>query len=98
MSDDARRVFWSRTQRLTLALLMAWLVVSVGVPWFARDLDRVRVFGFPLGYWFAAEGALLLFLLIIVIYVVAMERLEARYLQDVVQAGGADEETGPGSA
>ena len=80
MSNEARRVFWSRTKRLTLVLLAVWLLASLVVPWFARDLDAVRSFGFPMSYWLAAEGALLLYLAIIVIYVVAMDRLEAGYL------------------
>ncbi|MDP1901219.1 MAG: DUF4212 domain-containing protein [Rubrivivax sp.] len=83
MPDDARHVFWSRTKRLTLWLLAAWLSVSLAVPWFARELDHVQVFGFPAGHWLAAQGAMLLFLAVIVVYVVVMERLEARYLEAV---------------
>ena len=92
MVDAARQHFWKRTLRLTLGLLAAWLLVSLAVPWFARDLDGLRSFGFPVGYWLAAEGALLLFLLIIVVYVVAMDWLEARYRADVEAATG-----GPGA-
>ena len=73
-----RASFWRKTQRITLALLAAWLLVTLSAPWFARDLHDFHVFGFPLGYWFAAEGALLLYLAIIIIYVVVMDRLEAQ--------------------
>jgi putative solute:sodium symporter small subunit len=92
MSKDAQRVFWSRTKRLTLLLLAAWLTVSLLVPWFARDLESAHVFGFPVSYWFAAEGALLFFVAIIVAYVVLMDRLEARFL-----AAGPDATDEPGS-
>ena len=88
----ARSKFWQHTRRLTLGLLAAWLAVNLLVPWFARDLNTLRVWGFPLGYWLAAEGALLVYLLIIVVYAVAMDRLEAQ-LQD--SPPGA-EEAGPG--
>ena len=81
MPDAARRLFWSRTKRLTAVLLLAWLLINLIVPWFARDLDGLRAFSFPAGDWLAAEGALLLYLLIVVIYVWAMERLDAQYLQ-----------------
>ena len=81
MPDAARRLFWSRTKRLTTVLLLAWLLINLIVPWFARDLDGLHAFSFPAGYWLAAEGALLLYLLIVVIYVWAMERLDAQYLQ-----------------
>jgi putative solute:sodium symporter small subunit len=89
MSIAARRVFWSRTKTLTLVLLAAWLMVNLAVPWFARDLIGLRAFGFPLSYWLAAEGALLIYLLLIVIYVVAMDRLEAAYLQQTQAAAVA---------
>ena len=83
--------------RLTLGLLAAWLAVNLLVPWFARDLDGLHVYGFPAGYWFAAEGALVLYLLIIVVYVLVMDRLERRYLQ-ALQAEDAGSGSDPGAA
>jgi putative solute:sodium symporter small subunit len=83
MSHVARRRFWSQTLRLTLALLGVWLLINVAVPWFARSLDQVRGFGFSAGYWLAAEGALLMYLAIIVIYVWRMDVLERRYLNEL---------------
>ncbi len=74
-----QRKFWAATKRLTLWLLLVWLLVNLAVPWFARDLHAVLGFGFPLGFWLAAQGALLIYLVIIVVYVVAMNRLEALY-------------------
>jgi putative solute:sodium symporter small subunit len=95
MTDARRRVFWARTLRLTAVLLAAWLALGVLGVWFARDLDAVRAFGFPLGFWFAAQGLLVLFLAIIVVYIWAMDRLEARYLEG---AGDAADGPGAGSA
>jgi putative solute:sodium symporter small subunit len=92
MTEVRRRVFWRSTKRLTAALLLAWLALNLIGPWFARDLDRLRAFGFPFGFWVAAQGALLLYLLIIVVYVRCMDRLEARYLRS---AQVSDE--GPGA-
>lgn len=86
MSIAARRVFWFRTKTLTLCLLAAWLIVNLAVPWFARDLGGLRAFGFPLGYWMAAEGSLLIYLLLIGAYVFAMDRLELAYLTESAQA------------
>lgn len=90
MSPAARSTFWNRARRLTLLLLLAWLVLNLTVPWFARELNRLEAFGFPLGYWLASEGMLLLYLAIIVVYAVAMDRLEARAL--------ADDDSPPGDA
>jgi putative solute:sodium symporter small subunit len=80
MPDQAKRLFWGRVKRLTLGLLAAWLLVNLAVPWFARALNDFSLFGFPLGYWLAAEGVMLLYLGIVVVYVFAMDRLEAAYL------------------
>lgn len=88
MTEPRRHRFWQRTQRITAALLLVWLVVSLAVPWFARDLDSWQVFGFPLGYWLASEGALLVFLAITVADVLVMERLEDRWRAD--EAAEAD--------
>ncbi len=82
MSPAARTRFWQRTVRLTLGLLGCWLAVNLLVPWFARDLHVWQGFGFPVGYWLAAQGALLLYLLIIIVYVIVMDRLEARFLAE----------------
>jgi putative solute:sodium symporter small subunit len=82
MLGPAHHSFWLKTRRWTLALLAAWLLVNLCVPWFARDLDRFSFLGFPLGYWLAAEGALLVYALLIAIYVVVMDRLEAALLAE----------------
>jgi putative solute:sodium symporter small subunit len=100
MSRTAKPVFWARTKQLTGALLAVWLAVNLLVPWLARDLNAVQAFGFPLGFWLAAEGSLLVYLLIIVVYVVAMDRLEARCLRDGDSEGDDDGEAAivsPGS-
>jgi putative solute:sodium symporter small subunit len=77
-----RAVFWTRTKALTLVLLLLWLAVNLAVPWFARDLSSSQLLGFPAGYWLAAEGALAVYLLIIVAYVLAMDRLEGDCIAD----------------
>ena len=64
-----------RVLALKLALLTLWAAVSFGAVYFARDLD-VTVLGWPFGYWFAAQGALLAFIAIVVFYAWAMRRLQ----------------------
>jgi len=91
MTPLTRQAFWHRTKALTLLLLLAWVLVNLLTPWFARDLMHVVLFGFPLGFWLAAEGALLVYLALTVVYVLAMDRLEAR-----LQANEAEPQSEPG--
>ena len=86
MNERARYVFWQQVRRWTLGLLLVWLVVNLGVPWFARDLDRFSLFGFPLGYWLAGQGALFIYLGLIALYVAVMDRLEAALLRSSAEA------------
>lgn len=61
--------------RLKALLLTIWVVFSFGIVYFARDLQAM-VPGKPTAYWMAAQGAILMFLAIIVAYCVAMDHLE----------------------
>lgn len=88
MLDRAHYAFWLQTRRWTLGLLAAWLVVNLAVPWFARDLDRYSFLGFPLGYWLAAEGALFVYVALIFVYVLVMDRLEQTLAAQTAAASG----------
>lgn len=79
----AARSLWRHTLRLTGGLLAIWLVVNLAAPWFARDLNAVSFGGFPLGYWIAAQGGLLVYLLLTAAYVWGMDRLERRYAAEL---------------
>jgi len=75
--DSARNQrYWQRTRRLTLVLLVVWAVVSFGLVYEARTLNEFHFLGWPLGFWVAAQGALLVFLAIVAVYAWAMTRLE----------------------
>jgi len=60
---------------LRAALLLLWAAASFGVAWFARDLSAT-VAGWPLNFWLAAQGSVLVFLLVVVVYAWAMNRCE----------------------
>lgn len=60
---------------LRVVLLAIWATASFGVSWFARDLDQVFA-GWPFNFWFAAQGAVLVFLAIVIIYARVRNRQE----------------------
>jgi putative solute:sodium symporter small subunit len=88
----SKQALWGRTKRLTLALGALWLAVNLAVLWFARDLNAWRLFGFPMGYWLAAEGTLFVYLGIIVVYALVMDRYEASYLAAEAEAAAKPDE------
>lgn len=89
------RSTWTAIRRLTLASLAIWLLLSVVGPWFARALNGGRLFGFPAGYWLVAQGTLLLFIVVGVVFVLLVERIEARALQVPAQTPPTDTPTHP---
>jgi putative solute:sodium symporter small subunit len=75
----ARAQHWSRTRRLTLALLALWLATGFCTVFFARDLAHLSVFGWPLSFYLAAQGASLIYLAILGAYVWRMRVLDRDY-------------------
>ena len=73
-AEDARRR-WHASQRITASLLALWFVVSFVVAYFARELSA-RVFGWPISFWVAAQGAPLVYLALVWFYARRMGRLD----------------------
>ena len=72
--------YWSATVRLTLTLLTIWFVVSFGAGiLFRQFLDQFSIGGAPLGFWFAQQGSIYVFVGIIFYYCRAMSRLGKKY-------------------
>ena len=69
----ARARHWRRTGRLTAALLLAWFLVGFVVTWFARDLD-FPFFGWPFSFWVAAQGGIVVFVVLLAVYARNMAR------------------------
>ncbi len=82
----ARRMHWRRTQRLTAALLLAWFGVGFGVTWFARDLE-FPFFGWPFSFWVAAQGGVIAFVVLLVVYARRMARIDARLADEAGPSG-----------
>ena len=77
-----RNAYAGAVRRLTLALLAVWALASFGAGILFRSfLDQFSLGGAPLGFWMAQQGSILVFVALIVVYCIAMTRLERRYLQ-----------------
>lgn len=70
--------YWSKTLRITAILLAIWFVVTYVVGYAARSLD-FNFFGWPFAFWMGAQGALVVYVLIIWFYARYMNKLDREY-------------------
>lgn len=72
--------YWKATIKLTVSLLVVWFLASFGAGILFREaLDNFKIGGAPLGFWFAQNGAIYVFLALIIIYCRQMTKLEKKY-------------------
>ncbi|QEL65398.1 hypothetical protein OTERR_19220 [Oryzomicrobium terrae] len=71
--------YWRKNLRITGVLLAIWFIVTFVASFYARELNQVVVAGFPLGFYMAAQGSLVVYVLIIWFYARYMKRLDREY-------------------
>lgn len=72
--------YWKTNKTYMILLLALWGLVSYGFGiFFVESLNAVHLGGFPLGFWFAQQGSIYVFVLIILVYFLLMDRLDKRY-------------------
>lgn len=77
--EAARAAHWRATRRLTAVLMTLWLCTGFGTVFFARELARFTLFGWPLSFYMAAQGASLVSLVIIAFYAWRLRRFDRLY-------------------
>ena len=76
--------YWRANLRIMAALLVVWAAVGLGCGVLLADtLNRFRLGGFPLGFWFAQQGSIVTFVLLILIYALTLNRLDARHHREL---------------
>ena len=84
-SDAAKNAaaYWKANLRLLITLLVVWFIVSFGFGiFFADALNNFHIGGYPLGFFFAQQGAIYVFIALIFIYVVRMNQLDRKFNVD----------------
>ncbi len=88
MTPDKRADYWRANLRLLAILLTLWFIVSYGFGiLLVEPLNAVSLGGYPLGFWFAQQGSLYIFVALIFIYAAMMNRLDEEF--DVGEDGGS---------
>jgi len=81
--DDKAKAYWKENIRYVIILLAIWFVVSYGAGIIFKDaLNSIRIGGFKLGFWFAQQGAIYVFVVLIFVYVRLMNKLDKKYGYD----------------
>lgn len=75
---EAQERYWQKNLRITAILMAIWFVVTFVVGFFARDLN-FTFFGWPFSFWVGAQGALVVYVVIIGFYARYMNRLDKEY-------------------
>lgn len=84
MEDQKKAsAYWKENIRYLFILLSIWFLVSYGAGIFFKDfLNQFYMGGFPLGFWFAQQGSIYVFVALIFIYVRLMNKLDKKYGYD----------------
>jgi putative solute:sodium symporter small subunit len=81
MSDsNFKTEYWKKNLKYLAILLSIWLAVSYGFSILLVDiLDKIKIGGFKLGFWFSQQGSIIVFVIIIFVYVRLMNRLDREF-------------------
>jgi len=80
MTPEQQTAYWRRNLAYIGVLLTIWASVSYGAAILLADaLDRVQVLGLPLGFWFATQGSILVFVVLVFVYVRLMNGLDRKF-------------------
>lgn len=83
METPDKKLYWKQNLRYLIILLFVWFMVSFGfgIIW-ADELNQYRLGGYKLGFWFAQQGSIYFFVIIIFTYVILMNRLDRKFQVD----------------
>lgn len=81
--QEKATAYWKENIKYLIILLTIWFLVSYGAGiLFKEALDSIKVAGFKLGFWFAQQGSMYMFVILIFVYVRLMNKLDKKYGYD----------------
>ena len=81
--QDNAKAYWKENIKYVIILLSIWFLVSYGAGiLFKNQLNQIKIGGFKLGFWFAQQGAMYVFVILIFVYVRLMNKLDKKYGYD----------------
>lgn len=78
--SEKQKAYWKENVKLIRNLLIIWALVSyVAAIFLAEPLSNITFFGLPLSFWFAQQGSILVFIILIFYYAKKMDKLDEKY-------------------
>ena len=96
----SQRRYWRANIAIMTVLLFIWLVAGLGCGvLFADTLNQYQLGGFPLGFWFAQQGSIIVFVLLILVYAICLNRLDGKHHAEIdrFQRASATQDTETGA-
>jgi putative solute:sodium symporter small subunit len=79
MTPEKRAEYWGKTSKLMWTIMALWFFFSFGVHFFAVQLNQIVIFGFPLGFYMAAQGSLIAFVVLCFWNAVGQNRIDEEF-------------------
>ncbi len=80
MDAEKAQAYWQENIRTILSLLVVWFIVSLGAGvLFINQLNAIEISGVKLGFWFAQQGSIYAFVILIFVYVSKMKKIDEKY-------------------
>jgi putative solute:sodium symporter small subunit len=80
MTEQERaKAHWSATSRLTLTMLAVWAFFSFFIHMFAGSLNGIKILGFPMGFYMAAQGSLIVFVAMLFWFAKAQDKIDREH-------------------
>lgn len=78
--NTSRQAYWTATLKLMAGCLAVWFIVSFGLGiLLVEPLNSIQLFGYPLGFWFAQQGSIYTFMVLIFFYAWRMNKLDREH-------------------
>lgn len=79
IDTEKLKAYWNYNKKLTAIVMIIWFVVTYVCALFASSLNSISFIGFPLGYYMAAQGSLVIFVVLIFVYAFKMNKADKDY-------------------
>ena len=78
--QEGNKAYWRATLKLLLVMLSIWAITSLGISIvFVDFFNKFNIGGYPLGFWFAQQGSIYVFIVLIFVYITIMNKIDKKY-------------------